>query len=140
VRRPDGACCEDRFPLTDLGTVQAVHGTQYPGASVAPCFGIWRHHDVRERMAVEIVDSIEDSSEYGTKAFTEHGIENLQDLLADIRTWCGYASAPPVVCIAAPARRAAIQLIEGSRLSMPASARRVIATKAPPTECTGFVG
>jgi len=36
----------------------------------------------------EIIN-VDDGSEYGTKALTDHGIENLQELLADIRTWEG---------------------------------------------------
>lgn len=35
------------------------------------------------------ITNVDDGSEYGTKALTEHGIENLQELLADIRTWEG---------------------------------------------------
>ncbi|WP_026616910.1 hypothetical protein [Ensifer aridi] len=30
-----------------------------------------------------------DGSEYGTKGLTENGVDELQDLLADIRTWDG---------------------------------------------------
>lgn len=41
---------------------------------------------------------------------------------------------------AAPALRAMIHWIEGSRCSSPASARRIMATNAPPTERTGLVG
>ncbi|KQT05443.1 hypothetical protein ASG42_21260 [Rhizobium sp. Leaf391] len=32
---------------------------------------------------------VRDASEYGTKGLTENGVEELQNLLADIRTWDG---------------------------------------------------
>ncbi|ADU13856.1 hypothetical protein [Asticcacaulis excentricus] len=32
---------------------------------------------------------VSDGSEYGTRALTQDGVECLQDLLADIRTWDG---------------------------------------------------
>lgn len=32
---------------------------------------------------------VRDGSEYGTRALTQNGVECLQDLLADIRTWDG---------------------------------------------------
>ena len=35
------------------------------------------------------ITHIDDGSEYGIKALTDLGIENLQDLLADIRSWKG---------------------------------------------------
>jgi len=36
----------------------------------------------------EMVD-VSDGSEYGTRGLTQDGVECLQDLLADIRTWDG---------------------------------------------------
>ncbi|AVA24227.1 hypothetical protein [Rhizobium sp. NXC24] len=32
---------------------------------------------------------VRDGSEYGTKGLTENGVDELQSLLADIRTWSG---------------------------------------------------